>query len=54
MASNLETRWFWGRASRSNLVPELTTGVPTKRLCPPGEPNKAMGQRVPDRRVVPT
>ncbi len=23
------------------------------RLCPPGKPNKAMGQRVPDRRMVP-
>ena len=30
------------------------SGVPTDKLCPPGEPNKAVGARVPDRKVVPT
>ncbi len=28
--------------------------VPTYRLCPCGVPNKALGQRAPNRRMVPT
>jgi len=36
------------------LVPDYQSGVPTDRLCPPGEPNQAMGARVPHRRMVPT
>ena len=33
--------------------PGLQARVPRDRLCPPGEPNEAMGPRAPDRRMVP-
>jgi len=53
MAPFLETRWLQGRASIEFLVLDHKSRVPTYRLCPPGEPNKAMDQRVPNRRMVP-
>ena len=53
MAPFLETIWLQGRASIEFLVLDHKSRVPTYRLCPPGEPNEAMGQRVPNRRMVP-
>ena len=53
MAQYPETSRNRRRASVALLDP-VAAGVPTRRLCPSGVPNKAMDARVPNRRMVPT